>query len=107
MGFIGKDDTGDPTNYDFVTATTSTAGNVDLTTSDTLTSNFTIPSLFYCAHCPRRFEEEQDYEFHIIWHMLDDIIRTLKNPLPKLPIPKKKPWFSKLRDIEANANLAT
>lgn len=97
MGFIGKDDTGDPTNYDFVTAGTSTTGNVDLS-ADSVTTAFTIPSLFYCGHCPRRFNEEQDYEFHIMWHMLDDCVRALT--------PKKKPWFSRLRDLE-DANLTT
>ncbi len=91
MGFIGKDDTGDPTNYDFVTSSSSTAGNIDYTGSS-ITTAFTIPSLFYCSHCPRRFSEEQDYEFHIMWHMLDDIIMTLK--------PKEKPWWGTLKDIE-------
>lgn len=93
MGFIGTDDKDDPTNYDFVTSSTSSTGNVDFTGS-TVTSTFTVPSLFYCGHCPRRFKEEHDYEFHIIWHMMDDLIREWRDTV------KPKPWWGKLEDIE-------
>ena len=99
MGFIGKDDTGDPTNYNFTSTTAMTDTYTYANDVSVGGSAVTIPTLFYCGHCPRRFDEEQDYEFHIMWHMLDDIIMTLK--------PKQKPWWGELKDIEGNANLTT
>ena len=116
MGFIGRDDTGDPTNYDFGITAANTGTNFTFQNDTSIAgSALTIPTLFYCGHCPRRFSTEQDYDFHIIWHMLDTIItefrasrKKIHSPhLPKLPIPKKRNWWGKLKDIEGNANLTT
>ena len=66
MGFIGKGDTGDPSNYNMAADTTGTNYTFAADTVTTTGASFTIPTLYYCGHCPRRFSEEQDYEFHII-----------------------------------------
>ena len=95
MGFIGKDDSGDPNYYD-TTASISNSGTYQFTNETPATgASITIPMIFNCGHCPRRFAAEQDYEFHIMWHMMETIITEVR-----MLKPMKKKWWGKLKDIE-------
>ena len=99
MGFIGKDDSGDPieNNYNFTIANSGTAlqPNINYFSGDTTATTTVTQALWYCGKCPRRFNDEANYEWHIMWHMLDEMHRDIL----KLYKPKKN-WWGKLKNIE-------
>jgi len=96
MGFIGRDDSGDPVDTTWANTLTTADTSYSFAADTATGASITIPMMHYCGHCPRRFSEEQDYEFHIMWHMLDTIITEFRASQK----PKKKKWWGKLKDIE-------